>query len=913
MFSSALKSFTSNISANYTVSSTPSSICGAWKVYDGKKKSTGKAVSIFVFERKSLDPQAGGFGPRSSSSSLKKVHEEVIARVKKESNLLARLRHPSILELAEPIEDTRSGGLMFATEPVTASLAGLLREKDDQEKAGGVAGRPSRFVVEEADGQLRRRELEIDELEIQKGLLQVAQGLEFLHESAGLVHGNLTPDAIYVNAKSDWKIAGLAFAGPPDTSDTSSNIPPLSLSEVLYHDPRLPRSIQLDMDYTSQDFVMDSNVSSAADMFSLGLVMLALYNSPHTSPLKTNSNISTYKKLFSSSSSAPSSTNNFLSSRPLPKDLLNDVLPRLITRRPGQRMNAREFQQSRFFDNILVSSIRFLDSLPAKTPNEKSQFMKGLPKILGQFPRSVLEKKVLPALLEEMKDRELLYLVLQNVFKIVSSLPTGRRAFTERVIPKLRENFVASKGPANERDAAKEAGLVVVLENMELIGESCSGKEFKDDILPIIQLGLESHTHSIVDKSLNCLPTILAVLDFSTIKNEVFPVVAAVFSKTSSLGIKIRGLQAFVVLCGGASHGSEDLDDGLDGAFQPAKNSKASNSTVLDKYTVQEKIVPLLKVMKTKEPAVMMAALALFKQVGRIADSDFLATECLPILWSFSLGPLLDLQQFQEYMALIKKLSAKIENEQMRKLRELTSNLNTTRSNDLMNVGSTDAFFGSNGDDVGENDFERLVLGKGAQKDNSDMLGDSLRPQPQRSQSSRAVTPVFSWSTPPTTHGQNQMNGTSMINGFGQAPVSTLQPAGMSPSLNSFAPLKPTPPTSAGLGNSITNGFGAMAPMQPSNVPSSPWAINATAPTNTSFSKPAYARDQAGFSIPAPPTSTSPFSQFSIAPPPSQPQPSVQSQYGRGMGGSGMQANGIANGTQPLQKKTGLDVYESLL
>lgn len=170
-------------------------------MFDAKKKTTGKAVSVFVFDRKSLDPQAGGLGGRSSGASLKKLHDEVVSRVKKESNLLARLRHPSILELAEPIEDTRSGGLMFATEPVTASLAGLLQEKDDQERAGGVAGRPSRYVVEEADGQKRRRELEIDELEIQKGLLQISQGLEFLHESANLVHGNLNPEAIFVNVK----------------------------------------------------------------------------------------------------------------------------------------------------------------------------------------------------------------------------------------------------------------------------------------------------------------------------------------------------------------------------------------------------------------------------------------------------------------------------------------------------------------------------------------------------------------------------------------------------------------------------------------------------------------------------------------------------------------------------------------
>ena len=76
-----------------------------------------------------------------------------------------------------------------------------MQEKDDQERAGGIGGRPSRYVTEDADGSRRRRELEIDELEIQKGLLQISKALEFLHENAGLVHGNLTPDAVFVNAK----------------------------------------------------------------------------------------------------------------------------------------------------------------------------------------------------------------------------------------------------------------------------------------------------------------------------------------------------------------------------------------------------------------------------------------------------------------------------------------------------------------------------------------------------------------------------------------------------------------------------------------------------------------------------------------------------------------------------------------
>jgi SCY1-like protein 2 len=390
---------------------------------------------------------------------------------------------------------------------------------------------------------------------------------------------------------------------------------PISLSEALNYDARLPRHVQLNIDYTSPDFVMDGNVTSAADMFSLGMLIIALYNSPHKSPLDFNGSVSSYKRAFASSSSVPSKNNNFMSSQPLPKDVANGVLDRLITRRPAQRQDAREFQQARYFDNILVSTIRFLDSLPAKTPQEKSQFLRGLPRILNQFPKSVMEKKILPALLDEMKDRELLTLILQNVFKIVTVLPTGKRAFTEKVIPKLRETFLStpapnSKGVAPDRDSLKEAGLMVLLENMQVAAENSSGKEFKDDILPIINHALESPTHSLVDAALRTLPVVLPMLDFSTIKNELFPVIAGIFAKTSSMGIKIRGLEALKTLCGGGTDEQNEYQgDGLTGMVEAPK-TKSSNVSILDKYTIQEKVVPLLRGIKTKEPAVMVGAFA---------------------------------------------------------------------------------------------------------------------------------------------------------------------------------------------------------------------------------------------------------------------------------------------------------------
>jgi SCY1-like protein 2 len=482
MFSSALKSFSSNISSNYQISPEPALISGPWKIYDGKKKSTGVAASIFVFEKKSLEPRAGALVGRASSSSTKKLHDDVVDRLKREASNLTRLRHPSILQVLEPVEDTRNGGLMFATEPVTASLAGLFREQDGQESST----QSSRFMVEESDGSRRRREVEIDELEIQKGLLQVAKGLEFLHGSVGLIHGNLNPEAIYINVKSDWKISGLAFAGPPDDSQIQSSLPPWNLSEALYQDGRLPQSVQLNLDFTSPDFAIDFKVSTAADMFSLGLLIISIYNSPHVSPIQAHSNLSTYKKLLSSTSTTPSQPNDFLSRRPIPKDLLSHILPRLVTRRPAQRLTAGEFQQSQYFDNVLVSTIRFLESLPAKTPKEKSQFLRGLQRVLSDFPPSVLERKVLGALLEETKDRELLALILQNVFQILEKVPNGRRVFPEKIIPKMKEIFLspANKNTRQERDSNEDAGLIVILEHMKTIADNCSGREFKEGRYP---------------------------------------------------------------------------------------------------------------------------------------------------------------------------------------------------------------------------------------------------------------------------------------------------------------------------------------------------------------------------------------------------------------------------------------------
>jgi SCY1-like protein 2 len=382
-------------------------------------------------------------------------------------------------------------------------------------------------------------------------------------------------------------------------------------------------------------------------------------------------------------------------------------------------------------------------------------------------------------------------------------------------------------------------------------------------------------------------------LDFSTIKNELFPVVATIFSRTNSLAIKVRGLQAFVTLCGGSNDPSGD--DGLDG-LAPQKK-KATSSTALDKFTMQETIVPLIKAIKTKEPAVMMAALNVLQVVGKVADADFVAMEIIPALWSMSLGPLLDLKQFQAFMELIKTLSSRVEEEQIKKLQELAGGNGGSSAikDDFMSFGPV---AGSSLDANGtiETDFESLVKGgsSGVSGNPMDSGWDSMAStttvaSPTVSSRKSTPTATFSWSSPPAAPPAASANKFGAVKsqqpGFRTVTpdLASFQP--MTPSATQYSqPLQPTSkpntisPTPAASQTSIN--WGAAAASTTNNLWSSP--PTSQQPPTSAFGSLSLGQQQQAqnrtpsFSLPPPPgagtgtgtgTGTG-LSSFSLAPPP---------------------------------------------
>lgn len=357
-------------------------------------------------------------------------------------------------------------------------------------------------------------------------------------------------------------------------------------------------------------------------------------------------------------------------------------------------------------------------------------------------------------------------------------------------------------------------------------------------MLPVVLAAIESPTHSLVDAALRGLPVILPVLDFSTIKNELFPVIATVFSRTNSLQIKTRGLRAFVILCGGSNDPSSD--DGLNGGGGGGNKKPSSSSSALDKYTMQEKIVPLIKAIKTKEPAVMMAALDVLRVVGQAADIEFVAMDVIPVLWSMALGPLLSLQQFQALMELIRSLSKKVEEEHSKKLQELSGSGSNgaaaaaaAPADDFMGFGGLTGTAFDPGNAGEEDDFETLVKGKASSSSRDASAFPSWDDNPPSAGLSAPRSggspqpPAFSWSTPTATPAPGPANTQSLK---AQQQASNFRT--VTPDLASFGALTPT-----------STQFSR--PLQPSQQPSQqpaqsafpppPLAQNTGAPTTSSI------------------------------------------------------------------------------
>ncbi|WFD27258.1 Protein kinase domain-containing protein ppk32 [Malassezia nana] len=134
---------------------------------------------------------------------------------------------------------------MFATEQILMSLDDLVQDTTDPN-------------------------IQLDEVEIQKGFLQLARSLEFLHDS-NLVHTNLNGKSVLINGKGDWKLSGFGFMVNLNEAESQQ------AQEDL--EDQLPDAMKRNLDYIDPLYALEAQVKPTNDMFSLGILLfMALHH-----------------------------------------------------------------------------------------------------------------------------------------------------------------------------------------------------------------------------------------------------------------------------------------------------------------------------------------------------------------------------------------------------------------------------------------------------------------------------------------------------------------------------------------------------------------------------------------------------------------------------------------------------------
>ncbi|EGV63819.1 kinase-like protein, partial [Yamadazyma tenuis ATCC 10573] len=327
MFKSVFKS---GIRATYDVSSNASFVNEPWHIYTAKHNTTGKLASVFIFDKAKFESVIHQLCSRiSNTKNPKVIINECYELIKYEVGQMAKLKHPQILTIYEVLEETKSK-FLFVTESVTDNLMTVDFEK-------------------------------LDELSIQKGLLEVCKGIQFLHNYCSIVHMNLQPSSVFINQQGDWKLTGFRFL-----QNLNEISPQERESFFLMNNTSSVPFMNLNMNFVAPELVIDrqSKLDFGNDIWSLGCLIYYIYNKgEYLLNCFDQNSISDFKGEFRKFETKfynhrVSDLKYVLKDIP---DQLYGTFPSILARYPSDRINIDQFIDSDYFNGSLIKVMWFVD------------------------------------------------------------------------------------------------------------------------------------------------------------------------------------------------------------------------------------------------------------------------------------------------------------------------------------------------------------------------------------------------------------------------------------------------------------------------------------------------------------------------------------------------------------------------
>lgn len=582
MFKSVFKS---GIRGTYNVSDNASFSTELWAIYPAKHKQTGKMVSVFIFDKPRFETQVNRICNLSSNTrNPKQIVAEYYQQIRTELSNLTKLKHPQILALLEVMEETKLK-FLFVSEPVTANLETV---------------------------DLTAETL----LSIQKGLLELSKGLQFLHDRCSIIHMNIQPSAVFVNTQGDWKLSGFKFL------QNLNEMTPLDRENFyIMNSSSVVEFADHNLNFTAPELILDSagsRLSTANDMWSLGMLIFYLYNKGdfmiNCFEMNSLTEFKTEFRKFEQKFYNHRTSDLKYMFKEVPESLWA-IMSQLLARYPNDRLSISQFIDSDFFDGSLIKMMWFIDEFATKTVVEKIVFLDGLlghSELLLQLPSTFRNSKLLPLLVNSIKSEISLlptkkldldtdaFLSKSLLLVFAIGEPLSNLSFQDRIYNELLDTTKTKKSesPFLKLFLISVKIRLAVISNTSLFLKKLQQKQTIDLMKEVPNLCVTA-THNDIDQQadqiklqdtyLSNLSLVIELFDFPYIKNTLFPLICQVFKTTTILSTKIQTINTFDMLI---------------------------DKKIIDKVIVNDQLLPVLENLKSRDKRIVGAVINFFVRLS---------------------------------------------------------------------------------------------------------------------------------------------------------------------------------------------------------------------------------------------------------------------------------------------------------
>lgn len=516
---------TSGIEGNYSISSYPLFVNNDyWAIYPAKHKTTKKQYSVWQFQKKECESKLTNEGVINKSNK-NMVMNDIIENIRLFIGNQAKLKHPNFVTVIEPLEDHKNR-VLFVTENVISDLSNMKRA-------------------------------EFDEIMIMKGMLQICNGIKFLHESVKSVHLNINPSNILITENYDWKISGLSFLENISNGIIEKYIDPL--------DSRMPMFLSVDFRFSSPNLLIKHKVDFIDDLFSLCCLIYFLFNEEgYLISCSPSSSIAEYERQISKLNHTLKNINQNVKHatfRNIPDSFYSTFLEILSNCQESntdviqlkKQYTINDLMESPIFNNELIKALNLLDDYSSFSTQEKVNFLKTLKPQINKFPKPLLLNKFIPILVGSVdvnhykksnkpspEEEELIVEVTDNLLLLSQSL--SQLTFSDKIFPFI--SLVHKKTPF---DSLK----ILLMKDLNIIatGLKSSGETFEKFSLDLLSKCINEKNSMIVQElALLNIKIVLEAQPYSVITNTILPEICTLYSTTTSLKIKTLTINTFIIM-----------------------------------------------------------------------------------------------------------------------------------------------------------------------------------------------------------------------------------------------------------------------------------------------------------------------------------------------------------------------------